>query len=99
MLDQGAKRVVMNELIPSFYISYRLSSPRKPTPLLFHPRLSVHPVAARTLLYTDTNQYDLIILPMISAFGGTAGLDAMQEQYILTQEAFGEMWESFIPME
>lgn len=60
--------------------------------LYFHPKVSIHNMASRTYLLTQTTQYDLINLPVVSAFGGTSGLNALQEQYLLTKEAFKEMW-------
>ncbi len=51
-------------------------------------------VEPRTYLKTTGAVYDLIVLPTIETFGGSAGLYAMQEQYLLTQEAFSEMWRS-----
>ncbi len=35
---------------------------------------------------------DLIVAPVLGAFGGTSGVHALQEQYHLTLEAFQEMW-------
>jgi hypothetical protein len=60
--------------------------------LLHHPAVSVHAIEPRTFLLMDTSHYDLIILPMIGTFGGSAGLYALQEQFFLTKEAFREMW-------
>ena len=60
--------------------------------LLHHPSVSIHNIDARTYLLSDTSKYDLITLPVINAFGGTSGLNALQEQYTFTKEAFREMW-------
>jgi spermidine synthase len=60
--------------------------------LLFHPAVRVHTMDARTFLLTDTSHYDLIILPTLDAFGGASGMYALQEQYLLTKEAFTDMW-------
>ncbi|MHB8808502.1 MAG: polyamine aminopropyltransferase [Desulfobulbaceae bacterium] len=49
-------------------------------------------LSPRTWLALDREQYDLITLPMVGTFGGAAGLFAMQEQYLLTREAFGDIW-------
>ncbi len=46
----------------------------------------------RTYLFTDKKNYDLIILPELGAFGGTSGLYAIQENYLLTIESFNQMW-------
>lgn len=50
-------------------------------------------VEPRTFLASDTTRYDLIVLPTIGSFGGSAGLFALQEQYGLTVDAFTSMWE------
>jgi hypothetical protein len=36
--------------------------------------------------------YDLIVLPVLGAFGGTSGVGALQERYELTVEAFTSLW-------
>ena len=54
--------------------------------------VSIHNMESRTYLAMDTSTYDLIMLPMTGAFGGTCGLYALKEQYLLTKEAFREMW-------
>ncbi len=47
---------------------------------------------SRSYLMSDTSQYDLIILPVIESFGGSSGINALNEQYLFTTEAFGEIW-------
>jgi SAM-dependent methyltransferase len=61
------------------------------------PSVTVYQQNARTFLLSDTAKYDLIILPMTGAFGGTSGLFALQEQYLLTKEAFREMRQLLTP--
>jgi hypothetical protein len=65
--------------------------------LFQQPGVRIHTVEPRTYLKTTRERYDLITLPTVDAFGGTAGLYAMQEQYTLTSEAFGEMWDRLAP--
>jgi hypothetical protein len=60
--------------------------------IFFHPKLIVHNLEPRTYLLMDTARYDLIVLPMTGTFGGSSGLYALQEQSIMTKEAFNEMW-------
>ncbi|MGI8581736.1 MAG: hypothetical protein ACR2KX_06065 [Chitinophagaceae bacterium] len=60
--------------------------------LFYHPAVSLHNLEPRTFLLMDTSHYDLITLPMIGTFGGSSGLYALQEQFLLTKEAFKEMW-------
>ncbi len=37
--------------------------------------------------------YDLIVLPMQESFGGSAGINALREDYSMTLEAFSLMWD------
>lgn len=55
---------------------------------------AVNPVNlhSRSYLLKDENLYDLIILPTSESFGGTSGINALEEKYILTLEALDEMW-------
>ena len=48
-------------------------------------------ISPRTFLLSTNQKFDLILLPTVDAFGGTSGLSALQEQYILTTESFNEM--------
>jgi hypothetical protein len=54
--------------------------------------ISTHALEPRTFLSTGNEEYDLITLPITGSFGGSAGLYALQEQFVLTREAFLEMW-------
>lgn len=51
----------------------------------------------RSYLMSDTSGYDLIILPVIESFGGNSGINALQEQYLFTIEAFRDMWNRLTP--
>jgi hypothetical protein len=48
-------------------------------------------MSPRTFLLSATQKFDLISLPMVDAFGGSSGMYALQEQYLLTVESFNEM--------
>lgn len=60
--------------------------------LFFRSDVDLASMQSRTYLFADRNQYDLIVLPTLETFGGTAGVQAMQEQYHLTRQAFEQMW-------
>ncbi|WP_279295247.1 hypothetical protein [Paraflavisolibacter caeni] len=60
--------------------------------LLYQPKVMSQRMEPRTFLMMDTARYDLIVLPMTGTFGGSSGLYALQEQAIMTREAFQEMW-------
>lgn len=49
-------------------------------------------ISPRTFLLSSHSKFDLITFPIIGSFGGTSGLFALQEQYLLTTESFSEMW-------
>jgi len=54
---------------------------------------SVRPqnISPRTFLLSTKQKFDLIMLPVVDAFGGSSGMYALQEQYLLTVESFNEM--------
>jgi hypothetical protein len=49
-------------------------------------------VYPRTYLLSAELKFDLIQIPIIDAFGGTSGMYALQEQYLLTKESFKDMY-------
>ncbi len=66
--------------------------------LFLHENLSLHTVEARNYLASIENaDYDLITLPQQDAFGGTAGINALQENYTMTLESFELMWDLLSP--
>jgi spermidine synthase len=58
------------------------------------PGVQIRNISPRTFLLAPHPKFDLVTLPVISSFGGTSGLFALQEEYLLTKEAFEEMWGS-----
>lgn len=60
-------------------------------------RVRVAKTSSRTWLMRDTARYDLITLPMLDAFGGTSGLQALEENYLLTLEAIARMYDLLTP--
>jgi len=65
--------------------------------LLHDPGITYTFLASRTLLAMDNRQYDLIVLPDVGSFGGSSGLFALREQYLLTKESFYELWKHLSP--
>ncbi len=61
--------------------------------LYHHKNLTIRNIDSRTFLQADTNKYDLITLPYTNSFGGGVGLNALQEQYLLTTDSFEEMFD------
>lgn len=60
--------------------------------LFYQPAVTVRTTEPRIFLVSDTACYDLISLPTVGSFGGSAGLYALHEQFLLTREAFLKMW-------
>jgi hypothetical protein len=60
-------------------------------------RVAVCLTQARSYLETDTSHHDAIILPLLEAFGGTGGAQALQEQWAFTTEAVSLMWDRLTP--
>ncbi len=65
--------------------------------LFYHPKVEIHDQASRTFLNQTDKKYDIIQLPLLGSFGGTVGLNALQEENLLTKEAFAEMWKKLTP--
>lgn len=61
--------------------------------LFWRSQVTTHSTEPRTFLSKTNKKYDLIQLPLVGSFGGGAGLYAMQEEYLLTKEAFIRMWD------
>lgn len=64
--------------------------------LYLDPGVSLHATSIRSYLARVERQgllpYDAIILPSLGSFGGSTGVDALAEQFHLTQEAFAQLW-------
>lgn len=57
------------------------------------PAVRLHGTSVRTHLAGRAGEsHDLVVAPVIGAFGGTSGVDALREQYALTVEGFTAMW-------
>lgn len=61
--------------------------------LFSDPKLTSISLHSRSFLLADTSHYDLIVLPSIESFGGSSGVNALEEQYVLTLEAMNDIWE------
>ena len=65
--------------------------------LFYNPNIEIHAQSSRTFLNQTDKRYDLIQIPLLGAFGGSVGLNALQEENLLTEEAFVEMWKKLNP--
>jgi hypothetical protein len=86
-LMNGAKHITEIEpnKIATKYINSKTNSLKKSSAFR---QIEIY---SRSFLLSDTSHYDLIILPNTETFGGSSGVDAIDEQYLFTSEAFGEM--------
>ena len=96
-LKHGARKIVAIE--PNVVVTSTLMNifPVETDSLYQHPAVTLYNLEPRTFLLMDTSRYDLIALPMIGTFGGSAGLYALQEQFFLTKESFRESWMKLKP--
>ncbi len=67
--------------------------------LFHHPKINIIHQESRAFLNENHGKrsYNHIVLPLLDAFGGTAGLNALHEEYALTLEAFQLMWDMLKP--
>ncbi|KOH44630.1 polyamine aminopropyltransferase [Sunxiuqinia dokdonensis] len=65
--------------------------------LLADPAIDMHQLESRTFVQGSQEFYDLIQLPVIGSFFGSSGLNALEQRYDLTREAFAELWQSLAP--
>ncbi len=55
-------------------------------------RVHWHSRSPRSFLEKTESNYDLIQLPLMGAFGGSVGLNALEEDWVLTREGFETLW-------
>ena len=55
--------------------------------------LKIYREELRSFLMRDTAHFDLIMFPVLGAFGGTSGVNAIQEDYLMTVESIQESWQ------
>ncbi len=65
--------------------------------IFYNSALRVHSMEPRTFLARNKDSFNLIQLPLLGAFGGTVGLQALKEENLLTIEAFQQMWHKLSP--
>ena len=59
--------------------------------------IRVHVSDPRAYLSSSTIQHDLVVLPVVGSLGGSGGINALQENYLFTKEAFHRIWQSLSP--
>jgi hypothetical protein len=91
-VSNKAKNVVAVESNTVILSNLQNQFARETDSLFHHPNVSIRNLEPRTFLLMDSARYDLIALPIVGTFGGSSGLHALHERFILTKEAFREMW-------
>lgn len=61
--------------------------------IYYKNNVDVFEISSRTFLNTDTNFYDMILLPPVGSFGGSAGTQAIKEDFLFTVESFNLMFD------
>jgi len=62
--------------------------------LFHHPSIHIYRQESRNFLASEPDlTYDLILLPVQESFGGSAGINALREDYSMTLQAFSLMWD------
>lgn len=96
-LENGAEKIMAVEPHQkATMIVARLHGTTDEDPL-HHPLVQRSSLTPRTWLALHRERYDLITLPTVGSFGGASGLFALQEQYLLTKEAFFDLWHHLSP--
>jgi hypothetical protein len=91
-ISRGAKHVDAVEPHRGIVDLLRNELARDNDSLFHNSAVMTHITEPRTFMLSTDNQYDLIELPMVGSFGGSAGLYAMREEYILTKQSFLQLW-------
>ncbi len=97
LLQQGAGNISAVEPDAILVQFMHSTLARQTDSLFFNPALTVHVTAPRSFLNQTESNYDLILFPVLGSFGGSVGLDALEEANLLTREAFREMWDKLTP--
>ena len=56
------------------------------------PGVNIYHEELRSFLMRDTAHFDLIMFPIFGAVGGTSGVNAIQEDYLMTVESIKGAW-------
>ena len=96
-LGHGTKEIVAVESHREMYSELINLTRGQSVSVYANDRVQWQTEAPRTWLARDTTRYDLIMLPDIGSFGGSAGLFALHEQPLLTKEALKQAWQKLNP--
>lgn len=88
----GTKDIVAIEANKNIIEILKTDSTSKINNLLISNSVNYINQAPRTYLQKESKEFDLIVMPSVGTFGGSSGINAIEEQYLLTSEAFDQMW-------
>ena len=91
-LQNGVERLdaVESHVILLDLLSGSLASPTDS--VYSDSRVSWHSMSSRSFLDRTEKRYDLVQLPLLGTFGGSVGLNALEEDWVLTREGFQAIW-------
>jgi hypothetical protein len=92
-LQKGAEKIVALPGNPVLVDFIREISPEKNTHPYHHSNVEVITNEPYTYLLTTEEKYNLITLPVLDVFGGSTGISALQEKYLLSDKAWQKMWD------
>ncbi|MBN1300426.1 MAG: hypothetical protein JW995_04350 [Melioribacteraceae bacterium] len=75
----------------NYLMKYRLADDNDS--VYYSDKIDLVELSPRTFLQKQLGNYDIIKLPMLGTFGGSAGLQAINEQYLLTSDSFELMFD------
>jgi len=96
-IERGAEHVVAVEHHAALIDLLHEELANETDSLFMHRSVELIAQEPRSFLISDTSRYDLIVFPTLEMFGGSGGVYAIQEQYLLTKQAFGEAWNHLTP--
>ena len=60
--------------------------------LYFDPGVNWHVTTPRSFIQGAKQKYNLVQLPLLGTFGGSVGLNALDEDWIMTRQGFSDIW-------
>jgi hypothetical protein len=91
-LRRGATRVVAVEQNAVLVNLLRDSFASRTDSVFYDVRVNWHIKSSRSFLENNGSEFDLVQLPLMGTFGGSVGLNALEEDWVFTREGFMSIW-------